>query len=90
MKKFNYINRTGVVNTFTVLKNGDLLWEADFTFHRFSNNDNMDITMVDPWGGPYLAEGIDLEHIHKDLSGKVIEKFIINKDRKNYQIIIKK
>lgn len=42
---------------------------------------NLDtINMVDPSGGPYLSEGMDLSCIGKQFSGKIIQEFIMTGD----------
>lgn len=45
------------------------------------------INMVDPSGGPYVTEGMDLGLFARELKGKVVEEFISNED--GYEIVIK-
>ena len=65
-----YRNRDGALHTFTLNKDGNVLWEGNFDFHRFSQEEGSEeITMVDPSGGPYLAKGMPM------MGGKKISRF---------------
>ena len=57
MRKMEYKNRYGDKHFFTPDNEGNLLWEGDFGFCRLSKNDDMEITMVDPSGGPFIQVG---------------------------------
>ena len=79
-------NRYGDVFTFEYNERGNIQWSGNFEFHRFRfNEDQNDITMVDPSGGPYITEGMDMKMF--GLKGKVIG-FIRNED--GYEIVIDK
>ena len=72
-----YINRYGDVFTFTKQKDGNVLWEGNFEFHRtgFAKNSD-DINMVDPSGGPYIKAGQMLSHIiYGDEMNVIVESF---------------
>ena len=63
-----YTNRYGDEYTFTILKDKDILWQGPFEHLRFSKDDNENITMVDPSGGPYIEAG-------ESLFGRTVESF---------------
>ena len=75
MKEETHINRYGEKFTFTQDDNGDILWEGNFEYIRTSLNENKDIIMIDPSGGPYLCLGMESELIHSEVEGKEIVKF---------------
>ena len=52
-----YKNRYGDKHIFTPDNEGNLLWEGDFGYSRYSKNEDNEITMVDPSGGPYIGKG---------------------------------
>lgn len=83
-----YTNRYGDKQTFTPDSEGNVIWNADFSYCRFSKNvDNGNIVMVDPSGGPYLQEDMDSEMVHSKIIGKKISHFI--KIKSSYKIIFK-
>lgn len=45
------------------------------------------INMVDPSGGPYVTEGMDLGLLDRELKGKVVQEFLSNED--GYKIVVK-
>ena len=59
MKKMEYKNRYGDKHFFTPDNEGNLLWEGDFGYSRYSKNEDNEITMVDPSGGPFIQVGSD-------------------------------
>lgn len=71
--KKTYTNRYGDEFVFTPLEGGNILWEGKFEHCRFSMSDENKITMVDPSGGPYLAEGMNI-------MGKTIKEFKSNEN----------
>jgi len=44
------------------------------------------INMVDPSGGPYISEGMDLGILNKEWSDKTVVEFISNED--GYEIVV--
>ena len=52
-----YTNRYGDEFTFTVLEDKDILWQGPFKYYRFGKDDNDNINMVDPSGGPCIGKG---------------------------------
>ena len=44
------------------------------------------INMVDPSGGPYITEGMDLGLFARELKGKVVSEFISNEN--GYEIVV--
>ena len=71
--KETYTNRYGDNFVFTLLEDGNILWEGDFEYCRFSMDGDNTITMVDPSGGPYLAKGMEQ-------MGKTIKEFKSNEN----------
>jgi hypothetical protein len=57
MRKMEYKNRYGDKHFFIPDNEGNLLWEGDFGYCRFSMNEDKEITMVDPSGGPFIQVG---------------------------------
>ena len=55
MRKMEYKNRYGDKHIFTPDNEGNLLWEGDFGYSRYSKNEDDEITMVDPSGGPFIS-----------------------------------
>lgn len=80
-----YKNRYGDVFTFTQLENGNIQWSGNFEYHRFGYNDDNQITMVDPSGGPYITEGTDMKIFR--LNG-IVKEFKSNED--GYEILVQK
>lgn len=60
----NYQNRYGDVYTFTKQEDNTILWEGPFEYYRvgFAPEEER-ITMVDPSGGPYIAEGMPFRYL---------------------------
>ena len=80
-----YKNRYGDVFTFEQLENGNIQWSGDFEYVRFGFKDDPNVvTMVDPSGGPYISEGMDMKLFGFD--GKIVNGFINNGD--GYEIIV--
>lgn len=81
-----YTNRYGDVFTFEQLENGNIQWSGDFEYVRsgFKDDPNV-ITMVDPSGGPFINEGMDMKLF--ELKG-IVKEFINNED--GYEIVIEK
>lgn len=66
--KETYTNRYGNEFIFTLLEDGNILWEGEFEHYRFNCDDEDRVTMVDPSGGPYLQKGMEQ-------MGKTIKEF---------------
>lgn len=80
-----YKNRYGDIFTFEFNERGNIDWKGNFQYVRFGFNSNPeDITMVDPSGGPYIAEGMDMKTF--GLKG-IVKGLIDNKD--GFEIVIK-
>ena len=83
MKK--YTNRYGNEFTFERNKKGNIDWNGNFQYCRFSfDKSPTDITMVDPSGGPYLEVGMYMDRF--GLVG-IIDGFIDNED--GFEILLK-
>ena len=79
-----YKNRYGDVFTFKQLENGNIQWSGNFEYVRYGfKEDPSIITMVDPSGGPFINEGMDMKLFN--LKG-IVKEFIDNKD--GYEIIV--
>ena len=50
----------------------------------FSDTDN--VNMVDPSGGPYIKQHMNLGQFGKELNGRCVSTFTWNKDKKAYEI----
>ena len=50
----------------------------------FSDTDN--INMVDPSGGPYIKQHMNLGQFGKELNGRCVSTFTWNKDKKAYEL----
>ena len=76
MEPYKYINRYGDIYTFTPTEDGNILWEGNFKYCRYGWKGDIDkITMVDPSGGPYIAEGEKSSIVHPDIKGKTVSHF---------------
>tara|TARA_B110000902_G_C14169193_1_gene536155 strand:+ start:761 stop:1018 length:258 start_codon:yes stop_codon:yes gene_type:complete len=85
MKK--YTNRDGDKFTFQLNEQGNIQWCGNFEYTRIGFKDNpSDLTMVDPSGGPYIANEMDMGEFGFD--GKIVNGFISNEN--GYEIVIKK
>jgi hypothetical protein len=78
-------NRHGKEQIFTPDGEGNVIWNADFDWFRYSLDDDGNIIMVDPSGGPYLAKGMNSNLVHPDIQGKKIDYFV--KVGSGYKII---
>lgn len=56
-KEETYTNRYGDEFKFTILEGKDILWQGPFKYYRFGKDEDDNINMVDPSGGPYIAKG---------------------------------
>jgi|TARA_R110002153_G_scaffold56596_3_gene156290 hypothetical protein len=83
----NYTNRHGEAYTLDYMDNGNIQWCGNFEHIRIGFKDNpSDLTMVDPSGGPYIANEMDMGEFGFD--GKIVNGFISNEN--GYEIVIKK
>lgn len=55
---------------------------------KLIRSDSSHINMVDPSGGPYVTEGMDLGLLARELKGKVVQEFLSNED--GYEIVLKR
>ena len=79
-----YKNRYGDVYTFEQLENGNIQWNGNFEYCRFGFKDDPNVvTMVDPSGGPFINEGMDMKLFK--LKG-IVKEFINNED--GYEIVV--
>ena len=80
-----YTNRYGDVFTFKQLENGNIQWSGNFEYVRFGFKDDPNVvTMVDPSGGPFINEGMDMKLFGFD--GKTVNGSINNDD--GYEIVV--
>ncbi len=56
-KEETYTNRYGDEFTFTLLEDKDILWQGPFKYYRLSKDEDENINMIDPSGGPYIEKG---------------------------------
>ena len=88
--EYKFINRYG--NEILFIKEGDSFEMKGGDFYRYLINVDdegkfLNYNAIDPSGGPYISVGMDMEYIHKDLKGLVIESIEINE--KEEKIILK-
>jgi len=58
-----YKNRYGDIFTFTKTEDGNILWQGNFEYIRYSYLNDLvgnQLTMIDPSGGPYLTIGSNM------------------------------
>ena len=82
-----YKNRYGDEYSFTLQDDGNVLWEGNFKYCRYSV-DNDVIKMVDPSGGPYLASGMPATMAHSKAKG-IISSFTRNNGSYTIHINVK-
>jgi hypothetical protein len=89
IKPHKHLNRYDDEFIFTPNEDGNVLWEGEFKYCRFScdNEDINKITMIDPSGGPYLAVGTQSQWVHPDIKGKIVEGF--EKIPTGYKVLLK-
>jgi hypothetical protein len=85
--KETHTNRYGNKFTFTEDPDGNILWEGNFEYIRTSLNENKDIIMIDPPGGPYLSSGMESTIVHPEIEDKEIVKF--QEIKTGFKIILK-
>jgi hypothetical protein len=56
-----YINRYGDKYTFSLNEQGNIDWRGPFKYCRYALDDDKNIVMVDPSGGPYITIDYPLE-----------------------------
>ena len=83
-----YFNRHKEKYTFTLNRNGDILWEGDFLFsRRLFDGETMGTQAVDPSGGPFIQVGLDMGYIDESFDGQIVDGF--EQTEKGYKILIK-
>ena len=75
MKAYKYRNRYGDIHTFTPTEDGNILWEGNFEYPIWMDRQPYAVNMVDPSGGPYIAQGELSSMIHPDIKGKTVSHF---------------
>lgn len=84
-----YKNRYNDIYTFTKIDEG-ILFEGDFKWFRSGSSKDPDrdiIGMIDPSGGPYLSEDMDMGIISPKFKGLIIDQF--KPVEKGYLILLK-
>ena len=74
--EYKFINRYG--NEILFIKEGDTFEMKGGDYYRYLFNvgkegNFLNYDAIDPSGGPYISVGMDMEYIHEDLKGLVIE-----------------
>lgn len=85
-----YKNRYGDVFTFTRTEDGNILWQGNFEYIRYSYLNDLvgnQLTMIDPSGGPYLTIGSNMGLFDESFKGLFIKGF--SKTPEGYLIITK-
>ncbi len=62
--------------------------ETNQKYGKLVYSDKNTIDMIDPSGGPYICEGMDMGQFSDELEGMIVEQF--KKIKTDYKIIIKK
>jgi len=88
MSKIEYKNRYGDIFTFNKTEDGNILMEGHFEYMRIGCSTASIITMIDPSGGPYLNEDMNMGILHESFKGMIIEQF--KSVDEGYLIIVKK
>ena len=88
MSKIEYKNRYGYIFTFGKTEDGNILMEGPFTYMRIGCSTASIITIIDPSGGPYLNEDMDMGLFDESFKGMIIEQF--KSVDEGYLIIVKK
>lgn len=88
MSKIEYKNRYGYIFTFGKTEDGNILMEGSFKYMRIECSTTNLITMIDPSGGPYLNEDMNMGIFHESFEGMIIEQF--KSVDEGYLIIVKK
>ena len=65
-----YINRYGEKYTFSLNEQGNVDWSGPFEYCRYAWDDDKNIVMIDPSGGPYIT--IDYPLVVAGIDRKVI------------------
>lgn len=74
--EYKFINRYG--NEILFIKEGDTfeMKGGDYYRYLFNVDDEgnfLNYDAIDPSGGPFINVGMDMEYIHEDLKGLVVE-----------------
>ncbi len=74
--EYKFINRYG--NEILFIKEGNTFEMKGGDYYRYLFNVDkegnfLNYDAIDPSGGPYISVGMDMEYIHEDLKGLVIE-----------------
>lgn len=86
--RVKHINSLGKEYTFNMNKDKNVEWEGPFEYYRSNADDDKNLIMVEPHGGPLLKRGQMLSHIiWDDDFNVIIEKFA--KTEKGFTIITK-
>ena len=85
--KTTYKNRYNSEFIFELNSKDNIQWSGDFQYCRYGFSlDGTVINMVDPSGGPYICEGMDMKLF--EFEGMIVDHFI--KNEQGYEIIVKK
>jgi hypothetical protein len=89
--EYKFINRYG--NEILFIKEGDSFEMKGGNYYRYLFNVDeegkfLNYDAIDPSGGPFISVGMDMEYIHNDLKGLVIESIERNGEKEE-KIILK-
>ena len=89
--EYKFINRYG--NEILFIKEGDSfeMKGGDYYRYLFNVDDEgnfLNYNAIDPSGGPFISVGMDMEYVHEDLKGLVIESIVRNGEKEE-KIILK-
>jgi hypothetical protein len=89
--EYKFINRYG--NEILFIREGDSfeMKGGDYYRYLFNVDDEgnfLNYNAIDPSGGPFISVGMDMEYVHEDLKGLVIESIVRNGEKEE-KIILK-
>lgn len=72
-------NRYGDTMSFELIDKDTILWRGSKSdYGRMSMNEAGTITMIDPPGGPYLAQGSHMGWLYDDQGGEEFEYLVVD------------
>ena len=83
----NFNNRHNDLYTFALCDDGNILWKGTFEYHRAAYDENQNICMIDPSGGPCIGTGMDMGYYFPSFKGLYVNGF--EKIERGYKILIK-
>lgn len=83
----NFNNRHNDLYTFVLDEDNNILWKGNFEYYRTVYDENENIFMIDPSGGPSITIGLNMGHYIPSFKGMFVKSF--EKIEGGYKILIK-